>query len=243
MSELGVEVHEQQGGVIVIALAGVLDKSTAPALESRMRELGEAGKTRFVIDCQRLTHLSSEGMGVFLSHLIKIRKAGGDIKFCAMRQEVQSVLQMLGLVKLLVVKPTQDEAVGEFLGAQAPKPKPKESQKLRIDLEERGQVLVLALHGFVDRHTIGLLEGELSGALQRGQANIVIDCAELTYISSNGMGVFISYVNKARHQGGDIRLCCLRDVARTVITMLGLHRHFEVHEARDAAVASFAAKR
>lgn len=240
MSDLGVEVLEQRGGVIVISLAGVLDKSTAPALESRMRELGEAGKTRFVVDCERLLHLSSEGMGVFLSHLIKIRKAGGDIKFCSMRQEVQSVLQMLGLSKLLVVKYSQAEAVGDFSDAQAPKAKPKESQKLRVDLEERGQVLVVALHGFVDRHTIGLLESELGGALQRGQTKVVIDCAELTYISSNGMGVFISYVNKARHLGGDIRLCCLRDVARTVITMLGLHKHFEVHEARDAAVASFA---
>ena len=99
---------------------------------------------------------------------------------------------------------------------------------------------MLSLFGFVDRHTITLLDAALSKSLEAGRANIVIDCAELTYISSNGMGVFISYVSKARSQGGDIRLCNLRDVARTVITMLGLHRHFEVFESRDEALTSFA---
>lgn len=239
MSDLGVEVREVSG-VVVLALTGVLDKVTSPELETRMRELAEAGKSKFVVDCERLSHLSSEGMGVFLSHLIKIRKAGGDIKFCSMKKEVQSILHMLGLTKLLVVKDNQGEAVAEFGQAAAGAQKPKETQKLRVEVTRAGQgVTVVALHGFVDRHTIALLEGELQGALSRGEARIVIDCAELTYISSNGMGVFISYVNKARHQGGDIKLCNLRDVARTVITMLGLHRHFEVFEARDAAVASF----
>lgn len=240
MSDLGVEVLEQACGVIVLTLVGALDKVTSAALEARMRELAEAGKSKFVVDCERLTHLSSEGMGVFLSHLIKIRKAGGDIKFAGMRQEVQSVLHMLGLTKLLVVKASLAEALAEYAQGGAAPTKPKESQKLRVEVTQEGQATVVSLHGFVDRHTIALLDGELAGALGRGEVRIVIDCAELTYISSNGMGVFISYVNRARHQGGDIRLCNLRDVARTVITMLGLHRHFQVFESRAEAVASFA---
>jgi anti-anti-sigma factor len=148
---------------------------------------------------------------------------------------------MLGLTKLLVVKPSLADALAEYAqGSAAAAARPKESQKLRVDVTEHGQVTVLSLHGFVDRHTIALLDGELGGALGQGRVRIVLDCAELTYISSNGMGVFISYVNKARHQGGDIRLCNLRDVARTVITMLGLHRHFQVFESQNEAVASFA---
>lgn len=240
MSDLGVEVLEQPGGVVVLTLAGVLDKVTSPALEARMRDLAaEGGKTRFVIDCERLTHLSSEGMGVFLSHLIKIRKAGGDIKFAAMRPEVQSILHMLGLTKLLVVKPSRADALAEFAQGGAAPARPKESQKLRVEVTTQGPATVVSLHGFVDRHTIALLDGELQGVLGRGEVQIVIDCAELTWISSNGIGVFISYVNKARHQGGDIRLCNLRDVARTVLTMLGLHRHFQVFETRDEAINSF----
>jgi len=245
MTDLRIETEELGDEVVVIGLDGVLDKRSSGSLEQKMRELADDGRLKFVIDCRGLTHLSSDGMGVFLSHLIKIRKAGGDIKFCHMRDEVQSVLQMLGLGKLLVVKDSRDEAVQEFAEGDGAGERQKASQtkKLRVEaaVEQApaGDVTVIALHGFVDRHTISLLDGELAACLERGQARIVIDCAELTYISSNGMGVFISYVSKARSQDGDIRLCNLRDVARTVITMLGLHRHFEVFESRAAAVASY----
>jgi anti-sigma B factor antagonist len=239
MSEMQIDTRELEDGLTVLALEGVLDKRSSKALETQMSDLAQAGKLKFVVDCAKLSHLSSDGMGVFLSFLIKIRKQGGDIKFCSMRTEVQTVLSVLGLSKLLVVRKNLDEAIADFTQAADPAPE-KDTQKLRIEVEKAGEVSILSLYGFVDRHTIALLDEALSSSLEAGRANIVIDCAELTYISSNGMGVFISYVSKARSQGGDIRLCHLRDVARTVITMLGLHRHFEVFEERDEAIASYA---
>ncbi|MBX3466904.1 MAG: STAS domain-containing protein [Planctomycetes bacterium] len=238
MSELRIETRDLEDGVTVLSLDGVLDKRSVAPLEQRVRELIDGGRLKLVVNCERLSQLSNDGMSVFLSHLIKLKKAGGDIKFCRMSPEVKSVLALLHLTKLLVVKETEAEAVADF-AAQA-RQRPKEGEKLRIDVDEVGDVSICSLHGFVDRHTINLLDSTLSGLLERGRARIVIDCAELTYISSNGMGVFISYVSKARSQGGDIKLCTLRDVARTVITMLGLHRHFEVFEARADAITSFA---
>ncbi len=231
----------EAGDVVVLSLGGVLDKVTCPELEARMKTLVEAGKARFVVECSGLAHLSNEGMRVFLSQLIKLRKADGDIKFCNMSPDVKSVLSVLRLGKLLTVSETLDEAVADFAKASAAPPRRSPaSQKLRIEIEDVGSdVSVCGLFGFVDRHTINQLDEALSDLLARKRARIVIDCAELTYISSNGMGVFISYVSKARNQGGDIRLCNLRDVARTVITMLGLHRHFEVFEEREAALASY----
>lgn len=237
MSDLRIETRDLEDGVSVLALEGVLDKRSVAPLEQRVRELIDGGRLKLVVNCERLTQLSNDGMSVFLSHLIKLKKAGGDIKFCQMSPEVKSVLSLLHLTKLLVVKDTEAEAVADF-AAQA-RQKPKEGDKLRIGVDEVGDVSICSLHGFVDRHTIAQLDSTLGDLLERGRARIVIDCAELTYISSNGMGVFISYVSKARAQGGDIKLCTLRDVARTVITMLGLHRHFEVFESRSDAVTSF----
>lgn len=236
MSELSIETRDLEDGVSVLSLGGVLDKRSVAPLEQRVRELIDGGRLKLVVNCERLTQLSNDGMSVFLSHLIKLKKAGGDIKFCQMSPEVKSVLSLLHLNKLLVVKDTEAQAVADFASARQ---KPKEGEKLRIDVDEVGDVSICSLHGFVDRHTIALLDTTLADLLERGRARVVIDCAELTYISSNGMGVFISYVSKARAQGGDIKLCNLRDVARTVITMLGLHRHFEVFESRSDAVTSF----
>jgi anti-anti-sigma factor len=238
MSDLRIEVRDLPEGVTILALEGVLDSRSTKQLEERMRALMDDDKLRIAVHCGGLVHLSSDGMGVFLSHLIKIRKRGGDIKFCEMNHDVRGVLSVLGLGKLLVVKNTQKDAVAEFLTTAA-REKPKEAEKLRIVVGDEGGVAVCSLYGFVDRHTIGQLDDVLSKLLAEGRPRIVIDCAELTYISSNGMGVFISYVSKARGMGGDIRLCNMRDIARTVITMLGLHRLFEVFESQGEAIASY----
>jgi len=229
--------HPEEG-VSILVLDGTLNSKSTALLEERMRDLTDRGRLKVVVDCAGLVHLSSDGMGIFLSHLIKIRKQGGDIKFCNMRDDVRSVLSVLGLGKLLVVKETEGDAVAEFAQSSV-REKPKENEKLRVSSSEERGVAILSLFGFVDRHTIELLDNSLSRLLEEGKARIVIDCAELTYISSNGMGVFISYVSKARSMGGDIRLCNMRDIARTVITMLGLHRLFEVFDSRAAAVDSY----
>lgn len=242
MSDLRIETRPHPDGVAVVELHGVLDKRGIPDLERTIRGLIDEGRAKLVVDCAGLMHLSSDGMGVFLSHLIKLRKSGGDIKFAAMREEVRAVLALLGLTKLLVVKDSPADALADYAaGGKAARSREPEKLRVEVDQDAGGAgVAVVGLHGFVDRHTIALLDRALADLIERGRPRIVIDCAELGYISSNGMGVFISYVSKARSHGGDIRLCNLRDVARTVITMLGLHRHFEVFESRSDAVASFA---
>lgn len=240
MSELTIERRDlQDAGITVLELRGVLDGRSTALLEQEMVELTQRGRLKVIVHCGELTHLSSDGMGIFLSHLIKTRKQGGDIKFCNMREEVRAVLSVLGLGKLLVVKADVDEAAAEF-GATQAAPAKNEEDKLRIEVVDEGNAAVVSLFGFVDRHTIEQLDACLAKLLEEGRGRIVIDCAELTYISSNGMGVFISFVSKARAQEGDIRLCNMRDIARTVVTMLGLHKLFKVFEDRASAVESYA---
>ncbi|MEZ6188907.1 MAG: STAS domain-containing protein [Planctomycetota bacterium] len=241
MNDFRVDVRELENGVNVLALRGVLDKTSSTQLEQVLRDSSAAGRLKFVVNCSQLENVSSDGMGVFLSHLIRIRKARGDIKFCEVGERVEGVLKTLNLNKLLVVKPTESAAIQEFGGGDAdPTPSSRKLKKLSVERSSEGNATVLALQGFVDRHTIGQLDQELEACLAEAHANIVIDCADLSWISSNGVGVLFSYVSKARNVSGDIRLCCLRDVARTVITMLGLHKHFQVFETRQEAVASYA---
>lgn len=243
MKELQVHAREVAEGVTVLTLRGHLDGETSDRVKQAITTLSERGHNRIVVDCDALERLSHDGMGVFLQHLIRIRKSGGDIRFARMSEELRSVLSVLGLVSLVVVRDTVEEAVAEFVEAEKKEKQEKqadEGEKLRItrtDLDDG--VTVATLDGFIDRHTLEILDRSLLAILDDDRPRIVIDCEKLTYISSNGMGVFISYVNKARNQGGDIRFCNMRDIARTVITMLGLHRLFEIYESREEAVGSF----
>jgi len=247
MVEVNVSLRPLVGGVVALDLRGFVDKHTVHVLDQSIARMLEQGRTRLIVNCKDLGYISSDGMGVFLSHLIKIRKAGGDIKFCAMSRETRAVVGVLGLGNLLEVHATEEAALAEFerrrREKEAREKTKDEDQKLAIErIAIDPDLTVLRLRGFVDRHTIDALEAALRKALDEGRAKIVVDCAGLTYISSNGMGIFIAYVQKARQKGGDIRFSSMRDAARTVITMLGLQNIFKVHPKESEAVESYLGK-
>ncbi len=242
--EVNVQLRTLPSGIVAIDLRGFVDKRTVSGLDESMARLLEQGRNRLVINCQDLAYISSDGIGVFLSHLIKIRKAGGDLKFCAMNREARTVMNVLGFGNLLQVFTTEDEALREFQRQQREREAkargPEEDQKLTVDVRYLdGEICVAGLRGFIDRHTVKSLEQALKKALDEGRPKIVVNCQGLTYISSNGIMVFIAYVEKARGRGGDIRFCAVRDIARTAITMLGLHNFFSIFETEGEAVASY----
>ncbi len=243
--QVNVELRSLAGGsVTALDLRGFVDKRTVHVLDHSIARLHEQGRNRLVVNCQELVYISSDGMGVFLSYLIKIRKAGGDIKFCSMNRETRTVVNVLGLGNLLQVFGTEEDAIAEFdRQAREREAKAKgaeEAQKLTIDLRfHDAEIAVAKLKGFIDRHTIEGLEQALRKSLDESHPKVVVNCDGLTYISSNGMGVFIGFVQKARGRGGDVRFCCMRDVARTVIQMLGLHNLFAIFETEAEAIASY----
>ncbi len=245
-AEVNVGLRPLAGGIVALDLRGYVDKRTVHALDQAIARLLEQGRNKLVVNCADLAYISSDGMGIFLSHLIKIRKSGGDIKFCAMNREARTVVNVLGLGNLLQVHETEDAAVREFQRQmrerEAKERAAEEDEKLSVRLRYLdADTCVAALRGFIDRHTIDVLEANLRRALEEGRAKIVVNCEGLTYISSNGMGVFIAYLQKARARGGDIRFCRMRDIARTVITMLGLQNIFQVYETEAEALASYRA--
>jgi anti-sigma B factor antagonist len=243
MVEVNVSLRPLSGGVIALDLRGFVDKRTVHVLDQSIARLLEQGRNKLIVNCRELAYISSDGIGVFLSHLIKIRKATGDIKFCCMNRDARTVVGVLGLGNLLEVHETEERAVEEFAKRERDRQareRKDEDQKLAIDLKPvNGDIYVARLKGFIDRHTIDVLEGALRRALDENRPKLIVSCDGLSYISSNGMGIFIAYVQKARARGGDIRFCHMRDIARTVITMLGLQNIFKVHETEAEAIASY----
>lgn len=236
-----VDARMDSSGAAVIVLQGYIDREAVHKLDQTIVNLLAAGHNQLVVNCEKLGYISSDGMGVFLSHLIRIRRENGDIKFAAMNNDVATVVDVLGLSNLLQVMSSEAEALAEFeresasRGVQEPAP-----DKLTIetlDVDERLRVLRLA--GFVDRQTLASLDRALAQALADGRAQIVINCEGVRYMSSNGMGAFIGYLQKARSQDGDIRFCAMADAARTVFSVLGLQNIFQIIGAEEEAIASF----
>jgi len=72
-----------------------------------------------------------------------------------------------------------------------------------------------------------------------GRFRLIVDCAALTYISSAGLGVFMSFVEDVRDKGGDIKICGLTDTVYQVFDILGFPDLFDIVANRQAAIDKF----
>lgn len=108
-----------------------------------------------------------------------------------------------------------------------------------ISTNHNNGISVITLDGFVDAHTAPNFENAIQSELDAGHVRIVVDCSKLNYISSAGLGVFMSFVEEVRDQNGDIKISGLAPKVRHTFEILGFHDLFEMTDTMDAALSSF----
>ncbi|MBA3440710.1 MAG: STAS domain-containing protein [Pyrinomonadaceae bacterium] len=91
---------EMQDGFSIIHLEGYLDAHTAPQFETAIQSEIDAGRFQIIVDCAKLTYISSAGLGVFMTFVEEVREQGGDIKICGLVPKVQQVFEILGFSSL-----------------------------------------------------------------------------------------------------------------------------------------------
>jgi anti-sigma B factor antagonist len=108
-------IHKStEQGLSILALEGYLDAHTAPEFEKAVESEFQAGHIKLVVECSRLSYISSAGLGVFMSFIEEIREAGGDIKICALAPKVFQVFDILGFSALFDIVPDLPAAVQRY---------------------------------------------------------------------------------------------------------------------------------
>ncbi len=99
---------------------------------------------------------------------------------------------------------------------------------------------IITLEGFVDAHTAPQFESTVQTEIEAGRTRIIVDCARLNYISSAGLGVFMSFIEEVRELGGDIKICGLVPKVRHTFDILGFQDIFEMLDDLSSAMQRFA---
>ncbi len=110
-----------------------------------------------------------------------------------------------------------------------------------ISTTHQNNITIITLDGFVDAHTAPQFESVIQTELEAGNVRIIVDCSKLNYISSAGLGVFMSFIEEVRDLGGDIKISGLVPKVRHTFEILGFHDLFEMLEDMNSALASFSA--
>ena len=96
-------------GAVWIHAGGELDPSTAPQLESRLRE-AQVGARLVVLDLRELTFLDSRGVQVIMDAGIRLRREGARMIVVRAPRQVDKVFMLLGVtgdVEILDLAPAQ----------------------------------------------------------------------------------------------------------------------------------------
>lgn len=112
----------------------------------------------------------------------------------------------------------------------------------RIDTETRGPVHVVRLTGSLDMYSFPRLETQLNTLIQQGHYAILLDCKNLDYIGSAGLGALIGFAKLAREKSGDVKLLNVPERIFKIIELLGFTKVLQVHQDEAAALASFTAR-
>ncbi len=102
------------GSVDIIELKGYLDAHTAPQLEKTFNELINSKKFKVVVNFDKLSYISSAGLGVFMAYVETMRENNGDIKFTNLQDKVYNIFDLLGFPMLYEFFTKENDAVKKF---------------------------------------------------------------------------------------------------------------------------------
>jgi len=103
-------ITQSTGDTLTITLDGELDASSAVLLDNELNKPELLQYRKVLIDCQRLSYISSAGLGVFISHLQRLQDANVKLVFFNMQEKVFNVFEILGLDSLMNIAKTEQEA-------------------------------------------------------------------------------------------------------------------------------------
>jgi anti-sigma B factor antagonist len=109
--DLGMDLVER-GAYSVLSVSGEVDVATVPRLREQLHGLVAQGRTKIVVDLERVDFLDSTGLGVLVGALKRVRAdEGGVLHLVCTQARIRKVFEVTGLTKVFELFDSVDDAV------------------------------------------------------------------------------------------------------------------------------------
>ncbi len=102
---------EERDGVLIFYLEGKIDVSSTATLMNEFQEAIENNKIHLILDLEKVSFLSSSGIGTIAATYNDLKERGGSISLTALTIEIQHVFEITGLNRRFKIFSTVDEAI------------------------------------------------------------------------------------------------------------------------------------
>lgn len=100
---------------------------------------------------------------------------------------------------------------------------------------EKEGFYIIQVKGDVDAASSIQLDSAIEEALNQGKNKIFIDCTHLNYISSAGLGVFVSYIDVFKEKDVYFALYNMNERVKNIFEILGLNKVLSIADSLDEA--------
>jgi len=107
---------------------------------------------------------------------------------------------------------------------------------MKISTLDKEHVTIIVVDGELDASSSILLDESIEKALTNGKKKILVNGTKLSYISSAGLGVFMSRVQDFEEQGIRMILFGLNDKVLRVFQILGLDQLLSITASEAEAI-------
>ena len=111
---------------------------------------------------------------------------------------------------------------------------------METHVEKVGDVQVVSLRGRLDLSATPKFQEFLLQLIAQGEHHILLDCKDLKYVSSSGLGTFVA-VGKRCGNDGKLVFASLSPNIRQVFELVHFDRFFDIYPDRNEALAQMGA--
>ncbi|WP_299823197.1 STAS domain-containing protein [uncultured Pontibacter sp.] len=110
-------------------------------------------------------------------------------------------------------------------------------ERFKATIDQLGNIVAVRLVGELDANTAVAADDALQEAIASTPGNaIVVDCSELQYISSAGLGVILSSLHACNQNKIKIAFCGLQPKIKNVFTILGIEKIILITQSEEEAL-------
>ena len=99
---------------------------------------------------------------------------------------------------------------------------------MELIIERQNEVVTAFLKGRLDTLAAQEVSDQMEGLAEATSGTVVLDCTEMTYISSSGLRLFLTLRKAAAEKGGKVIVRGINNDIRSVFMMTGFLNLFEI---------------
>lgn len=104
----------RSAAITVVVPRGDLDLAASDQMKRTLTALVDEGALKVLVDLEQVGYVDSSGLGALVAALKHARGAGGELRLCALQDDVRAIFEMTRLSRAVTIHTTRGEALGAW---------------------------------------------------------------------------------------------------------------------------------